>query len=86
MPIYLDTMAERLKDRAGQPWRPSNGFEGDLFAERVCARCTMSDGWGCQISLAAMCYEATEPEYPKEWVYGPDGQPCCTAFTEQDTP
>ncbi len=84
MPIYHETLSEVLKERAGQPWRPSNGFEGDLFSELVCSRCDKSDGWGCQISLAAMCHDKNEPEYPTEWIYGIDGQPCCTALTETD--
>lgn len=84
MPIYLDTLADLLKERAGQPWRPSNGFEGDLFEEKVCSRCDRSDGWGCQISLAAMCHDTHEPEYPTEWVYGLDAQPSCTAFEAKE--
>lgn len=82
MPIYTDRMAEALKERAGQKWRPSNGFEGDLFEDKVCARCVNLDG--CQISMAAFFYDKTDPEYPAEWQYGADGQPCCTAFEAKE--
>lgn len=27
-----------------------------------------------------MPFDVADDEYPKEWIYGQDGQPCCTAF------
>ncbi|KZL27030.1 hypothetical protein PsWM33_01114 [Pseudovibrio sp. WM33] len=81
MPIYLDKHAELLKPRAGELWRPSNGVEGDLFEERLCACCTKSgpNGKSCSISLAAFFHDVDHPNYPKEWVISEKGQPSCTA-------
>ena len=76
---------------AGKPYRPSNGTEGEIFHAASCARCTKwergldPDGWddGCLIEARAMLYDIDDAVYPKEWVYGPDGQPTCTAFDER---
>lgn len=35
----------------------------------------------CQIIADIFAFEIDDPKYPKEWVYGRDGKPCCTAFT-----
>lgn len=82
MPISADSTAERMKSRAGEPWRPSNGFEGDYFSECVCAHCSLCpDGEpGCEIQLRALFCDIGDDDYPTEWQYGPDGQPRCTAF------
>lgn len=76
---------------AGKPYRPSNGTEGEYFHAAACARCTKWEGatnpgdWpkGCMIHLRARNHAKDDPKYPKEWVYGPDGQPTCTAFDER---
>ena len=85
--LYQDELAERLKARCGQPYQPSNGFEGDLFMGRWCARCTLdtldddSGDGGCDIMGWAMATSPGEPGYPAEWQYADDGQPICTAFS-----
>ena len=76
--IFTDDHAERMKERAGQPFRPSNGFEGDLFQERQCLGCV--HGPECEIVLRTMVFDAGDESYPPEWVIGDDGQPKCTAF------
>ena len=81
MSIFTQLGAEMMKAHAGKPWRPSNGHEGDLFMRAVCARCVVEIE-ECQINIAAMVFQKDEPEYPKEWQIGADGQPCCTAFIE----
>jgi len=79
MTIYTDQHAEKLKAIAGRPWRPSNGTEGDMFAEAVCCRCERGPD-SCEIASAAWFYLIYDPGYPKEWQIGHDGQPRCTAF------
>ncbi|MDP2816301.1 MAG: hypothetical protein Q8O19_06445 [Rectinemataceae bacterium] len=70
-------------------YRPSNGTEGDYFYENWCFRCKRDQGFrdglsndGCRILADTMAYLADDPNYPKEWVYGEDGDPICTAFDE----
>lgn len=77
----------------GRPYRPGSGTEGMAFDEVWCDHCTrdrpyrddpdnLDPGFhGCQIIADTFAYEITDPNYPKEWVYGRDGRPCCTAFT-----
>lgn len=82
--IYPDDYAARLKPKAGQKWRPSNGTEGEMFMARQCAGCIHDtdheeDG-GCGIQLDTFMFSVDDPEYPSEWQIGTDGQPKCTAF------
>lgn len=88
-PIFPDGLAERLKARAGEPYRPSNGTEGDIFQARWCAGCRhrqTRDGNGCLIELSAWAYDLGEEGYPSEWQYGANGQPRCTAFEDRHRP
>jgi hypothetical protein len=78
--LFPASFAERLKARAGQKYRPSNGTEGEMFQERWCYDCTKDTDQNCSILLRAFWADIDEPEYPAEWQYGPDGQPRCTAF------
>lgn len=80
MPIYGQALASLLKERAGQSWRPSNGFEGDFFEEIVCGRCAKSAD--CVVALNAMTFDLGEVGYPPEWIYSTEGQPCCTGFED----
>lgn len=87
--IYMDEHANRLKERAGQKYRPSNGSEGDMFMSRYCCTCVKDQafredrGDSCPIVAATFCYDEDDPLYPAEWVYGPDGQPTCLAYEEE---
>lgn len=75
-------------------YRPANGTEGMVFMEIYCERCERDaryretdDGEdGCPIVAASMLYDIGEEGYPKEWVYGADGRPTCTAFEEELEP
>lgn len=89
LPILPQDFAAELAARAGQPYRPSNGTEGEIFHNAACARCAKwvededTDPHGrnsCTIEIYAWAFGIDEPKYPKEWVYGPDGQPTCLAF------
>jgi hypothetical protein len=80
--MYTDEMAKELKKSAGKKWRPSNGTEGIMFKEKFCYRCIKDDDPEnpCLIIGRSMAFNVDEPEYPKEWQIGPDGQPICTEF------
>jgi len=71
----------------GQQYTPSNGTEGEVFLDEWCRNCARDksmregapledcdDNERCDIIAASYRGEA------KEWVYGSDGQPKCTAY------
>lgn len=69
-----------------EKYRPSNGMEGDVFMHNFCQRC-VHDNFdattglgGCRILAATLCFQIDDPNYPAEWVYGPDDEPTCTSF------
>ena len=65
--------------RAGEPYRPSNGTEGEIFMADWCDVCSKHKD--CPILTATLCYEVSEPEYPRDfWVYDAGGRPKCKAF------
>lgn len=73
-----------------KPYEPSNGTEGDGFRAEWCERCAR-DNWnegtlrgGCAILGASMIFSAGQQGYPKQWVYGSDGEPRCTAFVPRE--
>lgn len=78
--MYTKEHAELLKPRAGEKWRPANGFEGDMFTHHVCGSCFRGPSRKCSIALATLAYDVAEPEYPAEWQIGSDGLPTCTAW------
>lgn len=76
----------------GKPYRPGSGTEGMAFDEHWCDHCARDAEYrkdpdsdpsftGCQIIADTFAYDIDDPRYPKEWVYGRDGVPRCTAFT-----
>ena len=67
-------------------YRPSNGTEGEIFMSQYCNRCIHDDienNKGCTIIAFSMAYFVSDPEYPKQWIYGDDGKPTCTKFSPQ---
>lgn len=77
----------------GAPYRPSNGTEGEIFHEKFCYKCARygdpdeGDIKPCEIQGRALWHYEDHEDYPKEWAYGRDEQPTCTAFTlEWDAP
>jgi len=89
--IYTDEDAARFfKARAGKPYRPSNGTEGEIFQATWCAQCEANRAFredheradGCPIIANTMALSIDDPDYPAAWHYGPDGQPKCAAFVE----
>lgn len=92
-PILPPFHAEMNKARAGQKYRPSNGNEGCYFWEAWCRNCQRDsamregadfdecdDDQKCDLIALTCLHEVTDPEYPVQWQYGADGQPCCTAY------
>ena len=81
----------QIPESAGEPFRPSNGTEGDMFQGAFCARCTRQaeyrrthDGMdACPIMCASYVYSVRDPGYPKEWVFDGEGWPVCTAFERE---
>ncbi len=70
------------------PYRPSNGTEGEWFIALWCCTCEYErarrdnpDADGCDIVIMTMALGIDHPDYPKEWQYGPNG-PRCTAYWE----
>jgi hypothetical protein len=59
-----------------------------MFQERWCEQCKrdaafrqdMESDDGCQILAMTMAVDEDDPDYPKEWTFDAEGQPCCTAF------
>jgi hypothetical protein len=97
--IYPDSFAKALMERAGQKYRPSNGTEGECFFDAWCRNCARDrsmregdeidecdDNERCDIIANTMIYKVDDSEYPTEWQYGKDGQPCCTAFVPTGEP
>lgn len=74
-------LAEDCKERQGKPYQPANGSEGDIFMANYCRECTKDINQDCPIISLSMCLAVDDKNYPKEWIYGADGQPTCAAFT-----
>jgi hypothetical protein len=72
--MYTEDHAEKLKNRAGEKWQPSNGTEFMMFIDGPCADCIHSDS--CMKPSDAQIFDATDKDYP-DWVYGTDGLPQC---------
>lgn len=82
-----------------EPYRPSNGTEGDIFMSYFCARCERDKdfqddpemGISCPIVANALAFGITEEGYSKEWVRDVDSDVTtiggsgarCTAFVER---
>ncbi len=68
-----------------EPYRPSNGTEGEYFMSEFCYRCKHDEDYDnpCSIIGLTMGYDLSDPEYPKDtWVYF-NGKPTCLAFKER---
>lgn len=70
-------------------YQPSNGSEGANFVETYCMNCIHCDPdpdgpKQCKILCASLCYSVDEPGYPKEWIYGDNGEPTCTKWEKWD--
>lgn len=88
----VSAATEPRSEMAGKPYRPYSGTEGAAFDDSWCAHCERDKAYrdggpdadpsiACQIIADTFAFDVSHPQYPKEWVYGRDGKPCCTAFT-----
>jgi hypothetical protein len=69
-----------------EPYRPSNGTEGESFMGQWCSRCRKdSEEKPCPIIGWTMAVDVDDPNYPKEWVQDAKG-PRCTAFSSDAQP
>lgn len=77
---------------AGEKFHPANGTEGEIFMDSFCYWC-IHEKWShtqndndakCEILSATMIYDTKDEDYPKEWVFGDDGYPTCTAWKYWD--
>lgn len=77
--------------KAGELYRPSNGTERIILDERWCSGCQRDAYWrsdpenicgskSCGILSRTFIFDTDSEEYPREWTYDADGNPCCTAF------
>lgn len=70
-----------MNDRAGKPYRPSNGTAGMIFAEKFCYNCRYeTEENPCPIFTATLVNDIGDSGYPEQWTYDENGQPTCTAF------
>jgi hypothetical protein len=60
-----------------QPYRPSNGTEGDSFMAAFCERCMKFSH--CKILARSMAFRIDDPEYPTQWIRDDEGARC-TSF------
>jgi hypothetical protein len=71
-------------------YRPSNGTEGEYFISEFCQNCIHDNpdydakSPRCDILTLTMCLDASDPNYPSEWVYDENDRPTCTKFVKWD--
>lgn len=80
----------------GDRYRPSNGTEGEFFHSMWCEECArdkLMSGEAtqeeCDADPSLYCQilnNSFSGDGVAEWVYGKDGQPCCTAFSPLGQP
>ena len=91
--IFPISLAESLKGKAGEKYRPANGYEGEIFFSFWCRHCERDKSMHedcditecdedqlCEIIADTMIFDVDDDGYPHQWTYGLDGQPCCTAY------
>ena len=77
-------------NKPGEPYRPHNGSEGEYFHAMWCEECERDKAMngtvyreGREETHSDWCEilgRSFRDEPLPEWVYGKDGQPCCTQF------
>ena len=81
-----------LVNTTNKRYKPSNGTEGDLFISEWCNLCAHykddNDDY-CEILGLTFSLNIHHIDYPKEWIYDENEQPCCTNYlhnTEKPKP
>ena len=77
--MWPQSSAEMMKKHAGKPWRPSNGTEGMIFMDNVCAACRIGAG-NCIIIPEIMAHSLDSENYPDAWYIGECGYPQCKSY------
>lgn len=73
--------------RHGERYCPSNGTEMECFTFQWCDKCVRDQGAAnCGILTRAILHRFDDPEFPTEWIYDDEGEPCCTAFKSEREP
>lgn len=80
----------------GESYMPCNGSEGEFFMAMWCEECerdkvmngsaTVEDADKDPGLYCRILNDSFHSEGVAEWVYGADGQPCCTAFVPKGQP
>ena len=88
--IFPDSLAQFCAARAGEnTGRTTASKESFSSTPGAATACELrTPGWNlsnfdasaCLIVGATFAYTIEDAQYPKEWQYAQDGQPCCTAF------
>lgn len=70
-----------------EPYRPSNGTEGEIFRANWCDLCERDryERKPCRILTLTMAYDVDDIGYPKQWLQTADvdwleREPRCTSF------
>jgi hypothetical protein len=66
-----------------EPYRPSNGAEGEHFMTQFCYRCWHDRNEDCAILANTFSLATYDPLYQKEWIEDDQG-PRCTKFAAQE--
>jgi hypothetical protein len=76
-----------MSDQTTEPYRPSNGSEGDWFMSRFCHRCVKdSESKPCRILGRTFALDVDDKGYPREWITDDAHGPRCTAFADHEKP
>lgn len=67
-------------------FQPSNHTVGAAFIADWCGTCQHGQYEPCDIAARTMWLKVEDPEYPEEWQYDAEGDPVCTAHTENGQP
>jgi len=77
--VFLpQSVAKKLEDKAGQPFKPVSPTEESLMNAIYCKICTKKKF--CKIKHLSKAFDIDSKEYPEQWQYGFSGQPVCTEF------
>ena len=66
-----------------EKYSPSNGTEGDIFIAQWCNSCAFyknEDDEYCETLGLTFALDVDDSDYPVEWTYDKNNQPCCTKY------
>lgn len=80
IPLFPEALAELKQVAAGQPYRPGNGTEGDIFTATWCGQCAKS--YDEEFGIRCPIYLQSLVGHVDQWIIDSRGQPKCTEFEE----